>query len=80
MLVISRKNQEVIHIGEDIVVKIIKTASGSVKIGIDAPNGLRVLRGELLEEHTVAAPLERRLRSRFCELRDAELAVLSGAI
>jgi carbon storage regulator len=47
MLVVARKQHEFIQIGEDIVVKVIKTSRGSVKIGIDAPDGLRVLRGEL---------------------------------
>ncbi len=50
MLVISRKTEEFLKIGEDIVVKVIKTSNGSVKIGIEAPGGLRILRGELSEE------------------------------
>ncbi|SFI18212.1 carbon storage regulator [Planctomicrobium piriforme] len=49
MLVISRKSEEFLKIGDDIVIKVIKTSNGSVKIGIEAPGGLRVLRGELLE-------------------------------
>ena len=62
MLVVSRKKHEFIQIGEDIVVKVIKTSRGSVKIGIDAPGGTRVLRGELSEEDIQAllpAPLPR---------------------
>lgn len=51
MLVVARKQHEFIQIGEDIIIKIIKTARGSVKIGIDAPGGLRVLRGELILEN-----------------------------
>ncbi len=47
MLVVARKQHEFIQIGEEIVVKVIKTSRGSVKIGIDAPGGMRVLRGEL---------------------------------
>jgi carbon storage regulator len=50
MLVISRKAEEFLQIGENIVVKVIKTSNGSVKIGIEAPGGLRVLRGELIGE------------------------------
>ena len=50
MLVVARKQHEFIQIGEDIIVKVIKTSRGSVKIGIDAPGGLRVLRGELTLE------------------------------
>jgi len=50
MLVISRKTEEFVQIGKDIVIKIIKSTNGSVKIGIDAPGHLRVMRGELQEE------------------------------
>ena len=49
MLVLTRKAAETIQIGDDIVIKVIKTGSGTVKIGIDAPDAVRVMRGELLE-------------------------------
>jgi len=57
MLVLTRKAAETIQIGEDVVIKVIKTGSGSVKIGIDAPNAVRVIRGELLEA-AVAEPAD----------------------
>ncbi len=47
MLVLSRKQEETIRIGDDIVIKVIKTGHGTVKIGIVAPSSVRVLRGEL---------------------------------
>ena len=47
MLVLTRKRHETIKIGSDIVIRVIKTSTGSVKIGIDAPSFVRVLRGEL---------------------------------
>ena len=47
MLVLTRKRNEMIRIGDDVVVKVIKTGKGSVKIGIEAPSNVRVLRGEL---------------------------------
>lgn len=56
MLVIARKQHEFIQIGEDIVIKVIKTSRGSVKIGIDAPGGMRVLRGELSLENLLETP------------------------
>lgn len=49
MLVLTRKPAETIQIGDSIVVKVIKTARGTVKIGIDAPDDVRVIRGELVE-------------------------------
>lgn len=56
MLVISRKPQEFVQIGDEIQVKIIRTGRGAVKIGIEAPSGLRVLRGELVLETPESAP------------------------
>jgi len=58
MLVLTRKAAETIQIGDDIVIKVIKTGTGTVKIGIDAPNAVRVLRGELLETIPVEAAEE----------------------
>ncbi|MDG1893521.1 MAG: carbon storage regulator [Fuerstiella sp.] len=52
MLVLTRKPAETIRIGDDVVIKVIKTARGTVKIGIDAPDDVRVIRGELLEKPT----------------------------
>jgi len=47
MLVLTRKQGEVIHVGEGIAIKVIKTGKGTVKIGIEAPADVKVLRGEL---------------------------------
>ena len=55
MLVLTRKPAEMIQIGDDIVIKVIKTARGTVKIGIEAPSNVRVIRGELLEPAPVEA-------------------------
>lgn len=63
MLVLTRKKTEVIQIGENIVVKIIATGKSSVKIGIEAPENVRVLRGEL-EPHTGSQYLLERLKKR----------------
>ncbi len=48
MLVLTRKKSETIQIGDNILIKVIRTGSGSVKIGIEAPEDVRVLRGELI--------------------------------
>ena len=50
MLVLTRKQNETIQVGQDIVIKVISTAKGKVKIGIDAPEAVRVMRGELADE------------------------------
>lgn len=59
MLVLTRKQGQEIHIGQDIVVKVIKTGS-TVKVGIDAPASIRVLRGELESAGTVDLVAARR--------------------
>lgn len=51
MLVLTRKRSEMIRIGDDIVIKVIKTGNGAVKLGIEAPQSVRVLREELCHEH-----------------------------
>ena len=50
MLVLTRKRFESIQIGENIVIKIIHTGHKTVKLGIEAPADIRVMRAELCEE------------------------------
>ena len=47
MLVLTRKKMETIRIGDDITIQVLQTGRGRVKLGIQAPAHLRVLRGEL---------------------------------
>lgn len=47
MLILTRKRDGVIQIGEDVVVRVMRTGRGSVKIGIEAPAHVKILRGEL---------------------------------
>lgn len=47
MLVLTRKKMETIRIGDDITIQVMQTGRGRVKLGIQAPAHLRVLRGEL---------------------------------
>lgn len=48
MLVLSRKANETIQIGDDIIIKIIETKGDTVRIGIEAPKSVDIVRGELL--------------------------------
>ncbi len=52
MLVLTRKLAEGIRIGDEILVKVIRTGKGAVKIGIDAPDHLRISREETFEEES----------------------------
>lgn len=47
MLVMSHHAEDVIHIGDDIKIKIIRCEGGRVKIGYDAPKETRILRDKL---------------------------------
>lgn len=49
MLVLTRKQFQKIRIGDDVVIKVIRTSKGSVKIGIEAPEDVRVMREEIYE-------------------------------
>jgi carbon storage regulator len=52
MLVLTRKSTEEIRIGNDITVKVIAIRGGQVKLGIDAPRGIRVSRVERADRTT----------------------------
>ena len=50
MLVLSRSPGEQIRIGDDITITIVETVGRRIKIGIAAPDHVRILRGELEPE------------------------------
>ncbi len=50
MLVLSRKSEQQIAIGSDIVVTVVAVHGNRVTLGIEAPRDVRVLRGELLTD------------------------------
>ncbi|MDU5105255.1 carbon storage regulator CsrA [Clostridium sp.] len=50
MLVITRKKGESILIGDDIEITVSKVEDGSVKLAINAPKEMTILRKELFEE------------------------------
>jgi len=49
MLILSRKADESIVIDDNITVKIVSIEKGVVKLGIDAPSEISILRSELTE-------------------------------
>lgn len=49
MLVLTRKLNESIVIGDDIIIKVVDVSGKSVKIGIDAPKDITVYRHEVFE-------------------------------
>jgi carbon storage regulator len=47
MLVLSRKQSQRIRVGNSIVVTVVRVSGDKVRLGIEAPDGVRVLREEL---------------------------------
>jgi len=57
MLVLSRKEGEQIKIGDDITVTVIRTGRDRIRLGVDAPPDVQILREELT---SAEAPAESR--------------------
>lgn len=49
MLVLSRKTNETIKIGDDIELRILEVKGETVRLGIEAPKSVEILRGELVQ-------------------------------
>jgi carbon storage regulator len=47
MLVLSRKQNERIRVGDSVVVTVVRVSGDKVRIGIEAPAHVRVIRDEL---------------------------------
>ena len=62
MLVLSRREGERIHIGDDVVITIVLLENNRVRIGIDAPREVSIRRSEL-----------ERIENTECEGREAVL-------
>jgi len=52
MLVLSRKTQQCIRLGDAIVVTVIGVGGDRVRLGIEAPSDVRILREELKRDQT----------------------------
>jgi carbon storage regulator len=65
MLVLSRKTQEQIVIGGDIIITVVRVAGGRVQLGVEAPAHVSIKRSELEERSRTAVSLPSRFSS--CE-------------
>lgn len=57
MLVLSRKSLQSVTIGSDIRITVIRLEGNQVRIGIEAPRDVRILRDELVDGGEEAANL-----------------------
>lgn len=70
MLVLSRKQNQRILVGDSVVVTVVRVSGDKVRLGIEAPDGMRVLReeldthslGEVVLEPSAELPIPRLLR------------------
>ncbi len=58
MLVLSRRPNESILLGDDVEITVVKIDGNHVRIGIRAPKNVVVLRSELAANHTVGRPTQ----------------------
>ena len=56
MLVLTRKANEEILIGDNIKITLVRIKGGSVRVGIEAPRDVRIVRGELKKREDVMPP------------------------
>ena len=63
MLVLSRKESQRIRLGDSIVVTIVKISGDKVRVGIDAPTNVLVLRDELEAHSSAIEPSTTTLKS-----------------
>lgn len=56
MLVLSRKPGERIMIGSDVTVTIVRIGPNTVRLGIEAPPHLNIVREELIQDAVEAGP------------------------
>lgn len=49
MLVLSRRVGEAVCVGPGVTIHVVETKSGSVRLAFDAPQEVRIFRGELVQ-------------------------------
>ena len=84
MLVLTRKRSQMIQIGDDVMITVVETGSRWVKIGIEAPDDVRVVRAELFgipsPQHPLAAFLEKRRLFKRRRTKDGKSRGLSDML
>ncbi|WP_165226284.1 carbon storage regulator [Aquisphaera insulae] len=63
MLVLTRKLMERLYIGDDICVTVVRLEGGQVRLGIEAPRSVNVVRAELVPERDGTRPHLQEMRA-----------------
>ena len=58
MLVLSRKSGEKIRIGDDVAITVVRIGPNTVRLGIEAPRDMSILREELCDDSNVQKKAE----------------------
>ena len=53
MLVLSRKPEEKILIGKDVIIQVVEIHKGRVRLGITAPKSIRIVREEIADRAAI---------------------------
>ena len=59
MLVLGRRPGEYVRIGKDIMVKVVRSEEGDLRLAIDAPKEINIVRGEIYEKQQKALNLKK---------------------
>jgi carbon storage regulator len=71
MLVLTRKLMERLFIGDDICVTVVRLEGGQVRLGIDAPRDVAVVRAELVPDRP--APRLRTVAKHYIDAEQTDL-------
>jgi len=63
LLILTRRAGETIHIGNDVVITVIRVRGAQVRLGISAPDDVAIDRGEIFDKKQIEAEIAARLRS-----------------
>ena len=75
MLVLTRKLMEKLFIGDDICVTVVRLEGGQVRLGIEAPREISVVRAELVPEREGGKPkLAPRIPAMHAEIKTPPIA------
>lgn len=54
MLVIGRRPGQYVVINDNIRVKVVKSEAGDIRLAIDAPSDIKIIRGEIYESEVLS--------------------------